>query len=129
VRAYLSDDLEFLSTVCVGEAAVFCKNMIEARIAGNQMLAPDVLWLHEAELMETKLHNKKPQLIIRAEVQCIDCVYERGTEKVLEGSPSTVATNIFVMVLEPNVEEEYAKAVPLPWQVRSLSTARQRQIV
>jgi len=129
VRAYLSDDLEFLDTVCVGEAAVFCKNMIEARMTANQMLAPDVLWLHEAELMETKLHNKKPQLIIRAEVQCIDCVYERGTDKVLEGSPSTVATNIFVMVLEPNVDEEYAKVVPLPWQVRSLSTARQRQIV
>ena len=129
VKAYLQDDLEFLSKICVGEAHVFCKNMIEQRINEKRMLAPDILWLHDAELIDTKLHNKKPQLIIRAEVQCIDCIYERGTDKVLEGSPSTVATNIFVMVLEPNVDEDYAKVVPLPWQVRSLSTARQRQIV
>eukprot|EP00486_Rosalina_sp_Unknown_P001632 CAMPEP_0201565700 /NCGR_PEP_ID=MMETSP0190_2-20130828/5019_1 /ASSEMBLY_ACC=CAM_ASM_000263 /TAXON_ID=37353 /ORGANISM="Rosalina sp." /LENGTH=384 /DNA_ID=CAMNT_0047983507 /DNA_START=417 /DNA_END=1568 /DNA_ORIENTATION=- len=115
VRAYLNDDLEFLNTVCVGEAQVFCKNMIEARIANNQMLAPDILWIHDADLIETKLHNKKPQLVIRAEVQCVDCVYERGTDKVLEGSPSTVATNVFVMVLEPNVDEEYVNTVPLPW--------------
>lgn len=129
VRAYLNDDLEFLNTVCVGEAQVFVKNMIEARIANNQMLSPDILWIHEADLIETKLHNKKPQLVIRAEVQAVDCVYERGTDKVLEGSPSTIATNVFVMVLEPNVDEEYTQTVPLPWQVRSLTTARQRQIV
>jgi len=129
VRAYLEDDLEFLSKVCVGEAQVFCKNMIEQRVNENKMLAPDILWLHDADLIDTKLHNKRPQLIIRAEVQCIDCVYERGTDKVLEGSPSTVATNIFMMVLEPNMDEDYAKIVPLPWQVRSLTTARQRQIV
>merc|ERR550525_16391 len=129
VKAYLQDDMEFLSKVCVGEAQVFCKNMIEQRITENKMLAPDILWLHDADLIETKLHNKKPQLIIRAEVQCIDCVYERGTDQVLEGSPSTVATNIFVMVLEPNMNEEYTKIMPLPWQVRSLSTARQRQLV
>eukprot|EP01083_Nonionella_stella_P269998 913872_1 len=129
VRAYLNDDLEFLNTICVGEAQVFCKNMIEQRLAENKMLAPDILWIHEADLIETKLHNKKPQLVIRAEVQCIDCVYERGTDKVVEGSPSTVATNIFVMVLEPNIDEEYCQIVPLPWQVRSLTTARQRQIV
>jgi len=129
VRAYLNDDLEFLSTVCVGEAMVFCKNMIEQRVAENKMLAPDILWLHDADLIDTKLHQKRPQLIIRAEVQCIDCVYERGSDRVLEGSPSTVATNIFMMVLEPNLDEKYAQIVPLPWQVRSLSTARQRQIV
>lgn len=129
VRAYLQDDLEFLSKVCVGEAQVFCKNMIEQRVNENKMLAPDILWIHDADLVDTKLHNKKPQLIIRAEVQCIDCVYERGTDKVLEGSPSMVATNIFMMVLEPNVDEDYTKIVPLPWQVRSLTTARQRQIV
>eukprot|EP00483_Globobulimina_turgida_P001630 UN01632 len=129
VRAYLNDDLEFLNTICVGEAQVFCKNMIEQRVNENKMLAPDILWIHEADLIETKLHNKKPQLVIRAEVQCIDCVYERGSDVVVEGSPSTVATNIFVMVLEPNIDEEYAQVVPLPWQVRSLTTARQRQIV
>lgn len=129
VRAYLNDDLEFLNTICVGEAQVFCKNMIEARITNNQMLAPDILWIHDAELIETKLHNKKPQLVIRADVQVIDCVYERGSDKVLEGSPSNVATNVFVMVLEPNIDEEYVNTVPLPWQIRSLTTARQRQIV
>ena len=129
VRAYLNDDIDFLNIICVGEAQVFCKNMIEQRINEKKMLAPDILWIHEADLIETKLHNKKPQLVIRAEVQCIDCVYERGTDKVVEGSPSTVATNIFVMVLEPNVDEEYTKLVPLPWQVRSMTTARQRQLV
>eukprot|EP01083_Nonionella_stella_P107323 310699_1 len=129
VRAFLQDDLEFLDMVCIGEAQVFCKNIIEGRITENKMLAPDILWIHEADLIETKLHNKRPQLVIRTEVQCIDCVYERGTDNVVEGSPSMVVSNIFVMVLEPNVDEEYNKMIPLPWQVRSLTTARQRQIV
>lgn len=129
VRAFFNDDLEFLNTVCVGEAQVYCKNIIEGRMKENKMLAPDILWIHEAELVETKLHNKKPQLVIRADVQSVDCVYERGTDTVVEGSPSKVATNIFIMVLEPNVDEEYLNVVPLPWQVRSINTARQKQIV
>eukprot|EP00485_Elphidium_margaritaceum_P004310 CAMPEP_0202697566 /NCGR_PEP_ID=MMETSP1385-20130828/10913_1 /ASSEMBLY_ACC=CAM_ASM_000861 /TAXON_ID=933848 /ORGANISM="Elphidium margaritaceum" /LENGTH=291 /DNA_ID=CAMNT_0049354065 /DNA_START=693 /DNA_END=1568 /DNA_ORIENTATION=- len=129
VRAFFNDDLDFLNLVCTGEAAIYCKNIIEGRIAENKMLAPEILWIHEADLVETKLHNKTPQLVIRVDVQSVDCVYERGTENVVEGSPARVASTVFLMILEPNVEEDYTKVAPLPWQLRSIQTARQKQLV
>jgi len=131
VKAYLNDDWSYLEHICIGEAAIFCKNMIQLRSKSNIMLSPNILWYNDAELIEVKLDKKKtPQIVIRADVQTVDCTYERGNfNKIIEGSPSLVANNVIVMTLEPFLDEKYVKLVQFPFKVKQFNTAKQRQLV
>lgn len=130
VNAYLQDDLTYLSSICVGEAAVFVRNMIEARIKANIQISSQILFHDDVELIEMKVTNdKKAALIIRADVQSVDCVYERGTNNVVEGSPSSIANNVFILTIEPNFDKEHMKKACFPWQIRQIQTAKLRQLV
>jgi len=129
-NAYLRDDIEYLSKVCVGEALLFCRTMIDQRKQTNRQLSDRILWYDTVELVDTKLSKeRRPQLIVTASVHTVDCTYDRLTKEIVEGSESLIANNIFLLILEPNVDEKYLKNTGHPWQIRLLQTSKQKQLV
>ena len=130
MNAYLEGDLETLKKHVSSEMAERMGGQIAALQAQGQQMDRNILDVGEVELVEAKVFDGSPMIIVRFTMQQINCVRDKYGN-VTEGAADDIQSVYYIWALHQEAHGSFVKGgeyLPPRWTLREMMVAGMHQI-